>query len=223
MVRVLRRLGCSVTFPPSQACCGQPAFNSGYSDAARSAARVLLDAFEDAEYVVAPSGSCVGMVRHFYPELFAQDPELGERASRLTAKTYELSQFIVNVLGVTEVGSVFPHSVTYHPSCHGMRLLGVRDEPVRLLAGVRQLKLLPLARCEDCCGFGGAFAVKQADISGAMVDEKAECVEATGAEHLVSTDLGCLMNIAGRLERRGSPIRALHLAQVLDAPAEPGR
>lgn len=215
-VRVLRRLGCEVVFPEGQTCCGQPSFNSGYHDEARSVARTLLDAFEDAEYVVAPSGSCTGMVRHYYPELFAGDVELLVRARRLVEKTYELSQFIVKVLGVTDLGCEFPHRVTYHPSCHGMRLLGVREEPTQLLGRVRGLELLPLPRCEDCCGFGGSFSVKLSGVSGAMVDEKASNVERSGATHLVGTDLGCLMNIDGRLKRRGSKVRVLHLAELLD-------
>jgi L-lactate dehydrogenase complex protein LldE len=213
--RLLRRVGCTVTFPEAQTCCGQPAWNGGYADEARAAARTMLDAFEDADYVVSPSGSCVGMIRHSYHDLFRQDRAREERARRLADKTFELSQFLVNVLKVTDVGAVFEARATFHPSCHGARLLGVRDEPLKLLAAVRGLTLLPLARSEDCCGFGGTFAVKLAAISAAMVDEKVEHIEATGATHVVSTDLGCLLNIAGRLAKRGAKVRALHLAEVL--------
>jgi L-lactate dehydrogenase complex protein LldE len=213
--RLLRRLGCDVDFPEGQTCCGQPAWNSGYAREAERAARAMLDAFETADYVVSPSGSCVGMVRHSYPHLFSTDAALAKRARRLAEKTFELSQFVVNVLKVTDVGATFSARATFHPSCHAARLLGVRDEPLRLLGAVRGLTLLPLTRGEDCCGFGGTFAVKLASISGAMADEKAERVEATGATHLVSTDLGCLLNIAGRLAHRGAKVRALHLAEVL--------
>lgn len=212
--KLLRRLGCTVSFPERQTCCGQPAWNSGYPDDARAAATTLLDAFEDADYVVSPSGSCVGMIRHSYRDLFV-DPTSAVRAARLAAKTFELSQFIVNVLKVTDVGATFRARATFHPSCHGARLLGVRDEPLQLLGAVRGLTLLPLTRSEDCCGFGGTFAVKLSSISAAMVQEKTEHIEATGATHVVSTDLGCLLNIAGRLAKRGLPIRALHLAEVL--------
>lgn len=220
MARVLKRLGVELDFPEQQACCGQPAFNSGYRDEARHVARGMLEAFEHSEYVVSPSGSCAGMICHFYAELFRDEPELSERAARLAAKTYELSQFLVNVLGVSDVGARFPHTVTYHASCHGSRLLGVKDEPLRLLSAVRGLSLVPLVRCEDCCGFGGTFAVKLSSISGAMVDEKVEHVKATGADYVVGTDMGCLLNIAGRLSRRGLPIKTLHLAQVLDSGGE---
>jgi L-lactate dehydrogenase complex protein LldE len=213
--RLLRRLGCEVTFPESQTCCGQPAWNSGYAREATGAAKTMLDAFEDADYVVSPSGSCVGMIRHSYPSLFAADASLAARADKLAAKTFELSQFVVNVLKVVDVGATFTARATFHPSCHGARLLGVRDEPLQLLGAVRGLTLVPLSRGEDCCGFGGTFAVKLSSISAAMVDEKAERIEATGATHLVSTDLGCLMNIAGRLALRGAQIRAMHLAEVL--------
>jgi len=216
VVRLLRRLGCTVDFPTGQTCCGQPAFNSGYANEARQAALTLLEAFEQSDYVVSPSGSCTGMVRHYYDELFRDDPLLLARAKQLQAKTYELSQFIVQVLGRADIGAVFPYKVTYHPSCHAARLLGVRDEPLALLRHVRELELLDLVRGEDCCGFGGTFAVKMADISGAMVAEKGEHVIETNADVLVGTDMGCLMNIGGWLRKNGSNVRVLHLAQLLD-------
>ena len=214
-VRLLEHLGCSVSFSEAQTCCGQPAWNSGHAEPARAAARALIEAFADAEVVVSPSGSCAGMVKHHYTELFRDDPEWRERAEALAGKTYELSQFIVGVLGVTELGGHFPHRVSYHPSCHAARLLGVGREPLVLLGGVGGLELVPLARADDCCGFGGTFAVKLAQLSSAMVDEKASHVEASGASHLVSTDVGCLLNIAGRLSRRGADVRTLHLAELL--------
>jgi L-lactate dehydrogenase complex protein LldE len=218
--RLLRRLGCDVSFPEGQTCCGQPAWNSGYAREARGPARTLLEAFEGFDYVVSPSGSCVGMIRHCYEALFADDPALGKRARSLADKTFELSQFLVNVLEVVDVGAALVARATYHPSCHAARLLGVKDEPLRLLAAVRGLELVPLSRGEDCCGFGGTFSVKLPSISAAMADEKAERIEATGATHLVSTDLGCLLNMAGRLARRGANIRALHLAEVLAGDKE---
>lgn len=215
--RVLERAGCRVEFPEAQTCCGQPAWNSGFAREAKDVARGLLDAFEACEHVVAPSGSCVGMVRHAFPELFRDDPRELERARALGAKTHELSQFLVNVLGREDLGARFPHRVTYHPACHGMRILGIRDEPERLLARVRGLELVPLARAEDCCGFGGTFCVKLPSISAAMVGEKVDHVAASGAEFVVSGDMGCLASIAGHSKKRGLALGALHLAQVLDA------
>lgn len=215
MVRLLHQQGVQVTFPLEQTCCGQPAFNSGYTEEARSVAKTLLDAFEDAEFVVSPSGSCTGMIHHYYPSLFQDDPKNSKRARNLANKTYEFSQFMVNVLGVIDVGARFPYRVTYHPSCHGSRLLGVKDEPQQLLAAVQDMDLVPLPYANDCCGFGGTFAVKMSDISAAMVTEKATHVGETQAEILVGTDMGCLMNIGGRLKHEGSPVRVLHLAELL--------
>ena len=215
VVRILNRCGVRVEFPEAQTCCGQPAFNSGYAGEARAVGRTLLDAFADADYVVSPSGSCSGMVRHYFPSLFADDPALLRRARELEHKTYEFSQFLVRVLGVTDVGAAFPHSVTYHPSCHASRLLGIADEPLELLRHVRGIRLAELPHAEDCCGFGGTFALKMHEISTAMVAEKAEHVLSTGAEVLVGTDAGCLMNIGGRLRNQGSPLRVLHLAELL--------
>lgn len=216
VVRVLRRLGVEVTFPAAQTCCGQPAFNAGYPRDACAAAATLLDAFADVPYVVSPSGSCVGMVRHGFPELFADDPAALARARDLAARTYEFSQFVVGVLGRADVGATFPHRVTYHPSCHATRILGVRDEPLELLRHVRGLELAPLVRAEDCCGFGGTFAVKMADLAGAMVAEKADHVLEAAAPYLVGTDMGCLLNIGGHLARRGAAVEVLHLAELLD-------
>ena len=215
MVRLLRRYGCEVEFPQSQTCCGQPAFNSGYVREAREVALNQLNAFEGADYVVSPSGSCSGMVHHYYHELFAGDPQLAARADALAAKTYEFSQFLVNVLGVTDVGAVCPHTVTYHPACHGSRILGIKNEPMALLQNVEGVTLLPLAKAEDCCGFGGAFAVKLGDISGAMVNEKVDHIAETGADFLVSGDMGCLMNMGGQMKKRGLKTEPLHLAEFL--------
>jgi L-lactate dehydrogenase complex protein LldE len=216
MVRILARNGVQLDFPKVQTCCGQPAFNSGYWDDARASAKTLLEAFEDSDFVVSPSGSCTGMIHHYYPKLFEDDPVMLDKALRLKEKTYEFSQFLVNVLGVEDVGASFPHKVTYHPSCHGSRLLGIKDEPMKLLKNVKGLEFVPLPDAELCCGFGGTFAVKMSDISGAMVTEKVHNVESTEAEVLVGIDMGCLMNISGHIHAGGKPIRVMHLAELLN-------
>jgi L-lactate dehydrogenase complex protein LldE len=215
MVRILARYGIEVHFPEAQTCCGQPAFNSGYWDEARTSAQTLIQAFADSDYVISPSGSCTGMIHHYYPKLFENDPQLLAKANALREKTYEFTQFLVNVLGIIDLGAVFPHKVTYHPSCHGSRLLGIKQEPLQLMEQVKGLDLVPLPFAEDCCGFGGTFAVKMSDISGAMVTEKADHVLETEAEVLVGLDLGCLMNISGNLHFRGKPVRVMHLAELL--------
>lgn len=216
VVRLLHRYGCEVDLPELQTCCGQPAFNSGYQEEARVVARNLIRAFEHSDYVVSPSGSCTGMVHHYYPDLFKDDPVWRDKTEALVAKTYEFAQFLVNVLGVKDLGASFPHKVTYHPSCHATRLLGIREEPMALLDGVQGMEFVDLPKKEDCCGFGGTFAVKMADMSEAMVCEKAAHVCETGAEVLVGTDMGCLMNIGGRLNKEGKPVRVMHLAQLLE-------
>lgn len=216
VVRLLHRYGCEVDFPETQTCCGQPAFNSGYQDEAREVARNLIRAFERSDYVVSPSGSCTGMVHHYYPQLFENEPEWKVKAEAFIAKTYEFSQFLVNVLGVKDLGAELPEKATYHPSCHATRLLGVREEPGVLLANVKGLELIELPKKEDCCGFGGTFSVKMADMSEAMVCEKAGHVCATGANVLIGSDMGCLMNIDGRLNKENKPVRVMHLAQVLE-------
>ena len=214
MVRLLAKYGVSLQFPTVQTCCGQPAFNSGYWKEARESAKTILDAFEDSDFVISPSGSCTGMIHH-YPKLFEDDPVMLKRANRLQSKAYEFTQFLVQVLGVTDVGAAFPHKVTYHPSCHGSRILGVKDEPLALIQNVKGLELVPLPFAEDCCGFGGTFAVKMADISGAMVTEKVDHVLETEAEVLVGLDMACLLNIAGNLRYRNEPVRVMHLAELL--------
>lgn len=214
MIRLLARHGIKLDFPTVQTCCGQPAYNSGYWDEARTTARTILEAFEDSEFVVSPSGSCTYMIHH-YSNLFQDDPVFLEKALKLQKKTYEFTQFLVQVLGVTNVGAVFPHKVTYHPSCHGSRLLGVKDEPMELLKHVSGLQFVPLPFAEDCCGFGGTFAVKMSDISGAMVTEKVDHVKETEAEVLVGLDMACLMNIAGNLRYRNEPVKVMHLAELL--------
>ncbi|WP_068496071.1 (Fe-S)-binding protein [Paenibacillus kribbensis] len=214
MARLLARYGVQLDFPKVQTCCGQPSYNSGYWDETRAAAKTILTAFDDSDFVVSPSGSCTYMLHH-YPELFKDEPEWLDSARRLEQKTYEFTQFMVQVLGVTDVGASFPHTVTYHPSCHGTRLLGVKDEPMQLLGSVKGLQLVPLPFAEDCCGFGGTFAVKMPDISGAMVTEKVDHIRETEAEVLVGLDMACLMNIAGNLRYRKEPVRVMHLAELL--------
>ncbi|MBX6352627.1 MAG: (Fe-S)-binding protein [Thermoflavifilum sp.] len=222
MVRILHRLGVETYLPEGQTCCGQPAYNSGYWPEAQAVAQTLLENCEDADYVVTPSGSCAGMIHHDYRRLFASSPAALAKAEALASKTYEFSQFLVRVLGVTDLGAEYPARVTYHPSCHGMRLLGVRDEPELLLRAVRGLELVELPHAQDCCGFGGTFSVKLGEISTAMVDEKADHVLETDAPILVGTDMGCLMNIGGRLRRRGAPVRVMHLAELLWAGMQKG-
>jgi L-lactate dehydrogenase complex protein LldE len=214
-VRLLRRLGVAVDFPAAQTCCGQPHFNSGYHAEARDLARHLIATFDNGRAVVVPSGSCAAMVKLEYPELFHDDLHWGPRARDLAARTHELSDFLVHVLKVEDVGARFEGRVTYHMACH-LRGLGLLTEPERLLRQVRGLELVPLERADECCGFGGSFSVRYPEISGAMVQDKATFVEMAGVDAVVATDAGCLMNIAGCLRRRGSKVRAMHLAEVLE-------
>jgi L-lactate dehydrogenase complex protein LldE len=214
-VRLLRRLGVEVEFPAGQTCCGQPHFNSGYHGDARDLARHTIKTFANGRTVVTPSGSCAAMVKLEYPELFHDDLAWRRRAEDLARRTHELSDFLVNVLGVEDVGARFEGRVTYHMACH-LRGLGLFTEPERLLLRVKGLEYVKLERADECCGFGGSFAVRFPGISGAMVGDKAAFIERTGADAVVATDAGCLMNIAGCLRRRGSRVRALHLAQVLE-------
>jgi L-lactate dehydrogenase complex protein LldE len=213
-VQLLRRLGVTVDFPPAQTCCGQPHFNSGYHDDARALARHTITAFAQAPLVVTPSGSCAAMVKLEYPELFHGDTVWHERAVNLSQRTHELSDFLVNVLKVEDVGARFEGKATYHMACH-LRGLGLSSEPIRLMQQVRGLQFVPLERYDECCGFGGSFAVRYPGISGAMVNDKANFIEKTGVDAVVATDAGCLMNIGGCLNRRGSKVRFMHLAELL--------
>ncbi|KIY21763.1 (Fe-S)-binding protein [Mesobacillus subterraneus] len=215
-VELLERLGCEVDFPESQVCCGQPAFNSGYVKEAKVAMKSMIDTFLNAEYVVSPSGSCITMF-HEYPHVFQGDPVWEPKAKKLAEKSYELTQFIVDVLKIEDVGARFEGKVTYHTSCHMTRLLGVKKAPMILLSNVKGLEFTELPGKEQCCGFGGTFAVKMAQISEQMVDEKVQHVEETGAEYLIGADAACLMNIGGRIERLGKPIKVLHIAEVLNS------
>jgi L-lactate dehydrogenase complex protein LldE len=214
-VKLLEDAGCRVEVPRGQTCCGQPAYNQGDRNDTIAIARRMLDAFAGYDYVVAPSGSCAGMLKKHYVELFDGDPELAARARDLAARTFELVSFLVDVLGVDVVRAELPVRTTYHDSCSGLRELGVKRQPRQLLRGIEGLELVELPGAEVCCGFGGTFCVKYPEISTKMVDDKVADIEATGAELVLAGDLGCLMNMAGRLKRRGSKIEARHVAEVL--------
>jgi L-lactate dehydrogenase complex protein LldE len=213
-VKLLEDAGCVVEVP-SQTCCGQPAFNSGDRASARALAEQVIDAFAPFDFVVAPSGSCAGQIRAHYPELFAGDPNVARKADALAAKTYELVSFLVDVMGVKEVDAHYSGTATYHDSCSGLRELGVKRQPRLLLASVEGLTLTEMKENEVCCGFGGTFAVKYAEISNSIVEKKTEHVAASGAHTLLAGDLGCLMNMAGKLSRQGSDVEVRHVAEVL--------
>lgn len=217
VVRLLRRLGCHIEFPVQQTCCGQMFTNSGHALEAIPAVRTFADAFVGYDAVVAPSASCVASVRHQHRDIAARaaDPQLQADVERVAPSVYELSEFLVDILGVTDVGAYFPHRVTYHPTCHSLRMLRVGDRPLRLLAAVRGIDLVELPGAEHCCGFGGTFAVKNADTSVAMGSDKARAVRGTGAEVLVASDNSCLSHIGGLLSRQRSGIRVMHLAEIL--------
>ncbi len=214
-VRLLRRLGHEIEFPAAQTCCGQPMFNSGFADLARRQARHTIDVFDNDLPVVAPSGSCAAMVKVEYPHLFQDDPHWHQRAAQLAARTYELSDLLVNELNVVDVGAKYAGKVAYHYACH-LRLLNQTDEVVKLIENIDGASYVPLHRQDQCCGFGGSFAVRYPDISGRMVDDKTNCILATDADAVVSTDAGCLMNIGGRLHRLGHPVEVLHFAELLE-------
>ena len=214
-VEILRRLGCEVTFDPAQTCCGQPAYNTGYREEAREVAARLLDIFQDAEYVVAPSGSCTTMVRVFYREVFADDPERQRQAESLSRRIFEFSEFLVKVLNVEDVGASFHARVSYHDSCHLLRELGIESEPRKLIRAVRGVELVEMKDYQLCCGFGGTFSVKFPEVSVAMGDDKIRAAAEAGAEVLVANDSGCLMHLAGVIHRRAFPLKTLHIAELL--------
>ncbi len=214
LVKLFRRLGIEVSYNPAQTCCGQPAFNSGYREEAAALARHFLEVFKNEEYVVTPSGSCCSMVKVFFPELL---PDEGSRrlAETLRGRIFEFSDFLVNVAGIEDAGARFPHSVTYHDSCHLLRELRVKQPPRLLLGNVAGIQIRELPNSEECCGFGGTFAVKNAEISSAMLEDKIKNILSTGAEYVVAGDAGCLMNIEGWLKRHQLPVKAIHLAELL--------
>ncbi len=214
-VRLLRRLGHTVHFPEKQTCCGQPFYNSGFVSGARDLAIHTIEAFETDRLVVVPSGSCAAMVKVEFPHLFHDDPQWLPRAQALAARTFELSDFLVNQLKVVDVGARFEGKVAYHYACH-LRGLGLKNEGEVLIRHVRGAEYIAPEKQETCCGFGGSFAVRYPEISGAMVNEKTACVDATKADALVSTDAGCLMNIGGALHRQSKTIRVMHLSELLE-------
>ena len=214
-LRLLEQAGCQVEVPATQTCCGQPAYNSGDRASAKDLARAVVDAFQGFDHVVAPSGSCAGMIAHHYPALFADDPQYRAKAEALAARTHELVSFLTDVMGMAKVDARYQGSVTYHDSCSGLRELGVKAQPRALLGTVEGLTLTEMADPEICCGFGGTFCVKYPDISTRMVTDKCRDIQATGASTLLAGDMGCLLNMAGRLKREGSPVRVRHVAEVL--------
>jgi L-lactate dehydrogenase complex protein LldE len=215
MVHIFRKLGISMTCPTRQTCCGQPAFNSGFRREARIAAKRFIEIFETADTIVCPSGSCVTMVRHHYAELFKDDAFWELRARQVADRTYELTEYLVDIMGVDDLGAQYDGKVTYHDSCHLLRSLRVREQPRRLLRRVSGAEFVELYDSDKCCGFGGSFSVKYADISSAMVDDKVNNIIASGADTVVGCDMGCLMNIQGMLSRKGSDIKIMHIAQIL--------
>lgn len=221
-VELLQQAGCLVEVPRGQTCCGQPAYNSGDRKDARAIAHMTIRAFREVDYVVAPSGSCAGMLREHYPALFAGEVE-EEEARRLAAKSWELISFLTDVMGMEQVATSWPARATYHDSCSGLRELGIKRQPRDLLKSVQGLELAEMAEAEVCCGFGGTFCVKYPEISDAIVTKKAENIEGSGADLLLAGDLGCLMNMAGKLQRMGKRIEVRHVAEVLaghrDVPA----
>ena len=219
VVTLLERLGHTVEFPVEQTCCGQMHFNTGYQREAIPLVRNFVEVFGDAEVVVSPSASCVGMVRDLYPMAaeLARDHRLAEDVAAIAPKVFELSEFLVKVLGVEDVGAYYPHRVTYHPTCHSLRMLKVGDAPLRLLRAVRGIDLVELPNADQCCGFGGTFAVKNADTSMAMLGDKLRCVLDTRAEFCAAADNSCLMHIGGALHRQRAGVGTVHLAEILAA------
>jgi len=223
-IKLLEAAGCDVEVPRQQTCCGQPAYNSGDRATATDLARDFVEAFSAYDYVVVPSGSCGGMLSSHMPHLFDDDPNMKARAEALAAKTFELIAFLVDERGMTEVAAHYDGTVTYHDSCAGLRELGIKNQPRALLASVQGLTLVEMKEPEICCGFGGTFCVKYPDISTRMVSDKVADIAATGADTLLAGDLGCLLNMAGRLSREGKPVKVRHIAEVLagitdDVPA----
>jgi L-lactate dehydrogenase complex protein LldE len=223
-LELLEAAGCEVIVPERQTCCGQPGYNSGDFDTPRSLARELIEQFADCDYIVAPSGSCAGMIRVHYPELFKDEPALLDKVKALRDRTYELTDFLVNVLGVEfdlkrkleRAPGDFPRTVTYHDSCAGLRELGVKAQPRALLAKLPDVQLMEMNEAEKCCGFGGTFSIKLGEISTRMAENKCANIAASGADAVVGGDLGCLLNIEGRLRRNGDyKTRVLHIAEVL--------
>jgi L-lactate dehydrogenase complex protein LldE len=215
-LNLLEAAGCEVVVPETQTCCGQPGYNSGDRRSARALAEKVVAEFEEVDYVVSPSGSCAGTIRAHYPDLFRDEPAMLMKAERLAARTYELTDFLVNVAKLQEVPGRYEGSLTYHDSCAGLRELGVKVQPRALLAKVPGARLIEMAQCETCCGFGGTFSIKFGEVSAEMAEKKCRNIEASGADAVVLGDLGCMLNIEGRLRKRGDEkTRVLHIAEVL--------
>lgn len=215
LVQIFRKLDIEIICPPDQTCCGQPAFNSGYRKEAHTAAKRFLSIFENADVIVCPSGSCVNMVRNHYPELFQDDRKWLRRAREVGAKTYELTEYLVDVLGVEDIGAHYEDKVTYHDSCHLLRGIGVQAQPRKLLRNIKGIEFIEMRDSDRCCGFGGAFSVKYPDISAAMAEEKVKNIVDSGADTVTGCDMGCLMNIQGMLSRKGLSVSVKHIAQLL--------
>ena len=216
MTELLERLGVELVFPPEQTCCGQPLFNNGFEDKTRAIARNFLRSFGQSDApIVGPSGSCVGMVKHHYLELFPEGTPEHEQTLDITSRIYEFTEYLINVLKVSDVGAVYPHKVTYHASCHSLREMGLKTEAKQLINAVRGLEFVQLHEEETCCGFGGAFSVTYPEVSGSMMQNKVNNIIASGADTIITTEPGCLMNIAGGLKKSDSPIRAMHIIDLL--------
>jgi len=219
-IRLLERAGCEVEVPAAQTCCGQPSFNSGDYDTTRRIARQVIEAFEPYDYVVGPSGSCMATIRGHYRDLFEDQPDWLERAGRFSERVHELLGFLTDVMGVTDVDAEYRGVATYHDSCSGLRELGIKEQPRRLLDSVKGFELREMPGSEICCGFGGTFCVKYPDISTRLVTDKVAGIEASGADTLIGGDLGCLMNMSGRLARLGKRVKVYHAAEVLAGMAD---
>jgi len=215
VVRIFEKLGIDVECPAKQTCCGQPAFNSGYRKEAKRAAEHFISVFSDAEAIVCPSGSCVNMVRNHYPELFRDDEKLLESAKDIGSRTFELTEYLVDVLGVEDLGSRYDGRITYHDSCHLLRGIGVKEQPRKLIRKIRGAEFVEMNDSDKCCGFGGAFSVKYPEISTAILEDKVKNIIDSNAEVVTGCDMGCLMNIQGMLIRKGLPVKTLHIAQLL--------
>ena len=216
MTRILERLGVELAFPAEQTCCGQPLFNNGFEEKTRAVAMNFMHAFSKSDAsIIGPSGSCVSMVKHHYPSLFKVGTPEHARAVDIALRTFEFTEYLVNVLKVTDVGAVYPHKVTYHASCHYLREMGLKTEAKTLLHAVKGLELIPLNEEETCCGFGGAFTVTYPEVSRAMMENKVKCILSSGADTVVTCEPGCLMNVAGGLHNVGSQIRAMHIIDLL--------
>ncbi len=215
VVRIFEKLGIGVECPAEQTCCGQPAFNSGYRKEAKRAAEHFINVFDDAEAIVCPSGSCVNMVRNHYPELFRDDARLLERAKGIGTKTFEFTEYLVDVLGIEDLGASYEGRITYHDSCHLLRGLGVKEQPRKLIKKIRDAEFVEMYDSDRCCGFGGAFSVKYPEISAAILEDKIKNIISSNADVVTGCDMGCLMNIQGILSRKRLPVKTLHIAQLL--------